>query len=76
MSNVTITKYYTASFVALRAAQPQMRHRMKVPIEARSEEEAIGKAWIWAREDAPSSEGWNIVDVIVIPIELIWHKPE
>ena len=73
MNNVT--GYYAASFVALREMQPRMRHRLSVPIEAQSEAEAEGKAHIWARQDAPASEGWNIVDVIVVPIELIWSEP-
>lgn len=68
--------YYAASFVALREMQPRLRHRITVPIDATSEEEAEYKAYAWAKKDAPPSEGWTIIDVIVIPIIINWVKPE
>lgn len=64
--------YYAASYVALRLQQPNMRHMMFLPIDSQTEEEAVEKAWIWAQQDAPTSEGWNIANVLVIPIVIEW----
>ena len=57
---------YAVACVAIRSGT-DLRIRLSYTT-AVSEEEAVGKGWIWARGQAPASERWHIMDVVVLHV--------